>query len=262
MELLTKFIVLFYFFSEKKEFLKKHNSQKEFLMSPKKDLNKAPKIMHSNLLDQEPFDLQLFSKENCTQTLECKLDSKQTEFLQNLIISTCKDITNLFYRSDIFTGQYNLGNNKNIEINNFTQLITNEMFSYYEKNKNCFPIITTVSLETEKEEFNKIIQYFYEVIKHNTIIYEKCISSYNKDLELIFLKKREATTPKEMKQVQTPTFLYLDQEFPQKLNSSEMCFPQFDDDKMIDEIENNLNIILYNTNKSLDKINLAYFFKE
>jgi len=252
--------VFFYFFSEKKEFLKKNSSQ--FLMSPKKDPNKVPKIMHSNLLDQEPFDLQLFSKENCTQTLECKLDSKQTEFLQNLIISTCKDITNLFYRSDIFTGQYNLGNNKNIEINNFTQLITNEIFSYYEKNKNCFPINSSVTVETDKEEFNKFIQYFYEVIKYNTILYEKCISLYNQDLESIFLKKRDPTTPKEMKQVQSPPLLYLDQEFPQKLNSSELCFPQFDDDKIIDEIENNLNIILYNTNKSLDKINLAYFFKE
>ena len=65
-----------------------------------------------------------------------------------------------------------------------------------------------------------------------------------------------------MNQVKTPIFGNYDQDLPQKLNSSELCFPQFDDDKIIDEIENNLNIILYNTNKSLDKINLAIFFKE
>ena len=80
-------------------------------------------------------------------------------------------------------------------------------------------------------------------------------------MENNYLKKQ--TEEQEMKIVKSPTIRNIEiEEHSKKLSYFEFYLPQIYDDKNIDEIENSLNVILYNSNKYLTKIRLGLFFRE
>ena len=85
---------------------------------------------------------------------------------------------------------------------------------------------------------------------------------FNKiDLENNNLKNR-IQDDYDMKSLNLSTFSYFDEKVKTTIIGEFEFIPQIYGDKSINEIEDSLNIILYNSNKYLNKCRLGLFFRE
>ena len=107
---------------------------------------------------------------------EKKNDKIQIEMLQSLIISTSRDIVNFLFRLDPTTIELdNFQNIRNFDLLTINQSILKVLYSHFEKNKNCFQVLSPISQEIERIDIKTFFKVLSEMINNNLDFLNKCI---------------------------------------------------------------------------------------